>query len=569
MSTQTPSLSTSPPPGTLAWVLHELLKNHELSAQTRQNLCSSIRRFCQVLDRSAERVPANLKALRSLFDRASPGAFGLSSARWRNIKSDVRRAVKLTVKHQPALETNVPLTDAWETLCKSAPTPTVVAVLRRFGRFCCARQLQPEQVTDNVMSEFALYLDDHCLSKSPQRIHDDTIRAWNRYAADGAICSLTPIIRSRAYTLKWSDLPASLKKDVDAFHEACRNPDPFDPDAPSPVRQATIEQRDRMIRRLATAAVKLGECANELVGLQALITPDRVKKALTFFYDRNCGKASTQAHEMAQLAVTIAKYWLKLDEEEFRKLRGYAKQLRQKLKELKCQGLSEKNDKRVRQFRNEGVLCALFDLPYKIIAGEVKKAPDSRSALRIQTALAIAILSVAPMRIQNLRTLDRDDHFVSAFSDKDPILQIRIKPKDVKNNAELIYPVPDEIYEHLELYMNKYQPLLTNGHLSSLLFPGRSGAPKAANSLRRNITNMIRKELGLQVNPHLFRHLAAYLFLNRHPGHYEEVRRILNHKNIKTTIESYIDSEATEAFERYDNIVLGIRNGHNEEEGEN
>ena len=283
MSTQTPSLSIAPPPGTLAWVLHELPEFKELSAQTRQNLSSSIRRLCQVLERSAERVPANLKALRSFFDRASPGAFGLSSARWRNIKSDVRRAVKLAVKDQSAPETKVPLTDAWDTLCNSAPAAAPRGILRRFGRFCCARQVQPEQVTDDLMGEFTVYLDDHYISNSPQRTHDDTVRAWNRYAAGGDIPRLTRINRSRAYTLKWSDLPASLKQDVDAFHDACLKPDLFDPDAPSPVRQSTIDHRDRMIRRFAAAAVKQGECANELVGLWALITPDRVKKALTFF----------------------------------------------------------------------------------------------------------------------------------------------------------------------------------------------------------------------------------------------------------------------------------------------
>ena len=561
MSTPNPSLSTSPPPGTLAWVLHELPNIPDLSAQARQNLSSSIRRLCEVLERSPIKVPANLRALETLFERASPGALGLSSTRWRNIKSDVRRAVKLTVKHPPVPDTKVPLTDVWEALCQSAPNPTLIAVLRRFGRFCCARKIRPDQVTDSLMNDFIEYLDDHALSKSPERIQGDTIRAWNRYTASGGLPRLTPINRSRAYIHKWEDFPPSLKRDVDAFHEACLKPDPFDPDAPPQVKLSTIDQRDRMIRRFATAAVEQGGCANELVGLRALITPDRVKKALTFFYVRKGDKASTHAHEMAKLAVTIAKYWLKLDEEDVRKLRGYAKKLGTELKEVKPGGLSEKNEARLRQFRDEGVLRKLFTLPDKIIAGELKKTPDSRSALRIQTALAIDILLVAPMRIENLRSLDRDDHFVRAFSDKDPILQISIKAEDVKNNVELIYPVPDDVYDHLELYMNKYQPLLTNGHPSSLLFPGRFGTAKAANSLRRNITNMIWKELGLHVNPHLFRHIAAHLFLGRNPGHYEDVRRILNHKSIQTTIDSYAGLEAVTSLKRYDDVVLDLKKG--------
>ena len=311
-----------------------------------------------------------------------------------------------------------------------------------------------------------------------------------------------------------------------------------------------------MLRRLATAVVMQGERAEELVGLRALITPERVKKALRFFLDRNGGKPSVQAHEMAWLAITIARHWLKLDEEEIRELRGWAQKL-----QLTRRGLTQKNEDRLRQFRDKKVLRALFKLPDKILAEELRKAPDSRSALRIQTALAIAILSVAPMRIENLRSLDLDVHFVGAFSEKAPVLQIRIKAQDVKNDVDLAYPVPDEVGDLLELYMAKYQPLLTNGCASSLLFPSRSGAPKNANSLRRNITNRIRNDLGLHVHPHLFRHLAAHIFLGRYPGHYEEVRRVLHHRNIQTTIDSYAGLEAATALNRYDDIVLSLKEG--------
>lgn len=483
MSTKPTSLSATPPRGTLARVLHELPELEELKPQARQNMCSSIRRLCRVLELSPVNVPANAKTLEALFERAAPGTLGLSPTRWRNIKSDVRRAVKLLGGHQPA--EIVPLSDAWEALCRAGPHPTVRSTLRRLGRFCCARQIGPNQVTDRVVRDFAQHLDEYGLSKTPHRVLGDTIRAWNRYVAGDDLARLTPIKRSRAYTLTWEELPASLKRDVDAWHAACLRPDPFDPDAPAPASQYTIDQRDRMIRRFATAVVKQGTRAEELNELRALITPERVKKALTFFLDRNDGQPSPQAHEMARLALAIATHWVKLDEREIRELKGWAKRLRREQK-----GLSKKNEERLRQFRDKKVLRALFTLPAQVLAGESRKAFDSRSALRVQIALSIAILSVAPMRIENLRSLDRDIHFVRGFSEKDPALQIRIESQDVKNDVELTYPVPDDVGELLDLYMAKYQPLLTNGHPSTLLFPGRSGAPKTANTLRRNISTL-------------------------------------------------------------------------------
>jgi len=114
------------------------------------------------------------------------------------------------------------------------------------------------------------------------------------------------------------------------------------------------------------------------------------------------------------------------------------------------------------------------------------------------------------------------------------------------------YIIPDT-------YMTIYQPLLTNGRASRLLFPGRSDAPKSANTLRRNISNMLRKELGLHVNPHLFRHLTGYVCLSRNPGHHEDLRRILGHKSLETTINSYAGLEATSALRRYDAIILDLK----------
>ena len=281
MSTRTSSLAILPPPGTLAWVLHELPKLEELSAQARQNMNSSIRRLCHVLERPPDRVRADLKAPETLFERASPGALRLSPARWRNIKSDVRRALKLTGADRPVPDIKVPLTEAWEDLCKSGANPAERTVLRRLGRYCCARQIGPENVTDKAAQDFAQHLEERVLSQHPGRVFDVTIRTWNRRVANGELIHLTRMNRSRAHTLKWEGIPASLKQDVDAWHEACRRPDPFDPDASAPVRRSTIDQRDRMLRRLATAVVMQGERAEELVGLRALITPERVKKALT------------------------------------------------------------------------------------------------------------------------------------------------------------------------------------------------------------------------------------------------------------------------------------------------
>jgi integrase len=63
------------------------------------------------------------------------------------------------------------------------------------------------------------------------------------------------------------------------------------------------------------------------------------------------------------------------------------------------------------------------------------------------------------------------------------------------------------------------------------------------------------KATGLRLTAHQFRHAAAALMLQHDPGNYEWVRRVLGHRNIRTTINFYIGLETTQANERFGQIV--------------
>ncbi len=69
----------------------------------------------------------------------------------------------------------------------------------------------------------------------------------------------------------------------------------------------------------------------------------------------------------------------------------------------------------------------------------------------------------------------------------------------------------------------------------------------------------VTEETGLEVNPHLFRHVAAKLHLEANPGEYEIVRRLLGHTDIKTTTSFYTGTEGAAAARHYDRTILGLR----------
>ena len=70
-----------------------------------------------------------------------------------------------------------------------------------------------------------------------------------------------------------------------------------------------------------------------------------------------------------------------------------------------------------------------------------------------------------------------------------------------------------------------------------------------------HLEERIQKAVGLRITPHQFRHAAAAIYLKHRPGDYETVRRILGHRDIKTTIRFYCGLETMEATQQFGRLI--------------
>ena len=102
--------------------------------------------------------------------------------------------------------------------------------------------------------------------------------------------------------------------------------------------------------------------------------------------------------------------------------------------------------------------------------------------------------------------------------------------------------------------MTHGRPILSP-HASVYLFPAPKGGPKTPVQLSQQVKQFIARQLGLDLNVHCFRHLAAMLFLRAHPGEYETVRLLLGHKSLETTVKTYCGMEQADALRRYDGLI--------------
>lgn len=97
------------------------------------------------------------------------------------------------------------------------------------------------------------------------------------------------------------------------------------------------------------------------------------------------------------------------------------------------------------------------------------------------------------------------------------VLLISLLEQDMKNSQPLEYEVNAESAKRIEVYIKHFLPLLTKDQ-PAFLFPGRDGGSKDPGTLGKQVSRLIREHLGLDVNPHLFRHIGGGKLLERYPA---------------------------------------------------
>ena len=138
-------------------------------------------------------------------------------------------------------------------------------------------------------------------------------------------------------------------------------------------------------------------------------------------------------------------------------------------------------------------------------------------------------------------------------------MQLIIPGEEVKNGVAIASQLPPEFCRLLNIYVEKFRPLI-GGKGGDWLFPGTSASqPKGADGLRAAIETTTAKWIGIKLNPHIFRHFAALIILRRNPAAYGLVQRVLFQKTLHSTMTSYSGLESTTALEFYDDLIAEER----------
>jgi integrase len=529
-----------------------ILSLEGLSRQRRQDLLSAVRQVARLIGGPPADVPADPEALRRGLKLLTPAAAGMTESRFRNVRSLLAAALDLTGAKVVRRRRHVGLAPSWTALLARVADRYERARLSRFFSFTSANGVEPEQVNDQIVADFAENLKRNSLLERQTQIVRDLCLAWNRCAdtiPGWPEARLKVPDRRRTYALPASAYPASFGADVEAYLAHLAGGDLFDAMSRDPASPATLRDVRLRLFQMAAALVRSGRKPETIRSLADLVAPEAVKTALKFIYSRNGKRKKTgQLHNFALQAIKIAKWWVEAPPDQIKALQAIRREV-----DPKETGMTARNRARLRQFDDPENLRRLLDLPDAIVGALPRSAPPSYDqAIRVQSALAIAILQVAPMRMKNLASLRLGDHVVQTRPGG--MRQLVIPADEVKNKSPLAFEVSDALGEVLDAYLARCRPLLAENP-DGFLFPARKGGAKTPAQLAAQIKRTIRQETGIDLNAHAFRHLAAKLFLEEHPGEYETTRLILGHKSITTTVKAYCGLEQADALRRLDALI--------------
>ena len=312
---------------------------------------------------------------------------------------------------------------------------------------------------------FAAFLDDlenASLCEFPRKTQRRAIVIWTGLARTIPAWpqqSLTIPSYSRTYRLPWESFPPTLKADVDAYLEHLAGGDILDEIAFKPLRPASINTVRNELSVYLSALVHRGHDPQRLRRLSDVVALPTVKDGLRFFLARGEEGETDQPYRIARRVTTMARHWVKVDASHLAALQKLCKQL-----DPGEDGMTEKNRARLRQFDDPENVRKLLGLPAQL-EREVErcKVPSRAEALLVQTALAVEILLMVPLRRANLVNLNLERHFTRS---RGGTVHLVIPAHEVKNETAIEAVLPRETVRLLDLYVERYRPLLLDRALA-------------------------------------------------------------------------------------------------------
>ena len=386
----------------------------DLSGQNRRHWACSLRQIAKWLDRPAATVPARWTSVRLPVGQLHHARVGVTAKTLTNHRSNARAALRWFARSTTFRGTGCTLSADWAAFRDRIDDRLTAARLYSLMRYCSARGIAPSLVNDKVVDDYWRYRAETTALVSNNSARRRMARMWNSCArsVDGwPLQRLTePPIKAKAAPA-WEDFPAGC---AGAWMHIWLGS--LNAAAVSAANVSDLVGR----RRFAPAAPKSrrwrawrfgsGCRSRHLTSLAALLHPDVVEQVIEAYWQKDGDEPKVYTIDLGWRLLTIAREIGGLDEASLDRL----DEIRATLEDHRRSGLTPKNLQLVRQVLTEGVWSEVVSLP-NVLMQQARSAKDHapiKAAVTAQTAVAIAILTFAPVRVSNLISIQLDNNLI-------------------------------------------------------------------------------------------------------------------------------------------------------------
>jgi integrase len=528
----------------------------ELPPSRRTHWVCSLRQIAKALGRPPESIAARWGAVALKVNQLHHAGSGVEWKTLANHKSNAKAALHWFRRDNELPLRGAPLMPEWSNLRRRLLDQSRLAKLSGLIRYCSMKGIMPDAVCNTVVDDYMRYRDETTALATDIKARRAIARCWNASSGLEGWPQQTLTEPPLTTNKEWpclEDFQASLRKEIDTHLASLSRPRrAFDGKRLSPCKASTIRTRRNDLLSFAKKAVRLGVPIESLTSLSALIDPAVVEKVVDSEWEKAGDHPKTGTIDLGKKLVAVARSVGCLDQAKLEQL----DEIRATLEKERQGGMTPKNMTLIRQVLNGNVWARVVNHPTELMkrAQLLKGQAPMKAAVTAEIAVGIAIETLAPIRAANLVAIRLDENLIRPGGPQSNYLLV-FPHYDVKNRVDLTFEFDEYLTDLIDEYVKDYRPVLLRGANGDWLFPGTNGGSKDPHLFGIQITERIQKATGLRITLHQFRHAAAAIYLKYHPGDYETVRRLLGHRNIRTTVNFYCGLETIQASREFGKIV--------------
>ena len=531
---------------------HRVSVGRLLSPKTIKEVDSAISALEQATGRIAAELPCDCTGLRKLLEGVL--LTKVHEKRASNIRTALRAMLEVLGLHAPSIRPLLPAGSAWHEVLDPLDRHQK-AIVYPFARFCVERWIEPAAVEDATLDAYREWR----LANTIYRFQRNTLCGircvWNRQANTNSAWPGAKIAVKRSTrldSLPLESFPESFQNDL-ATYLAQRSSNKLFKGYDRPLRPITrANQRQMLIRCASICATKLGG-PEHVTSLATIVALPNYQAIVEHIHSRLGGQVKGSLWNVATLLPAIARDYLRQQ--------GLAEQLMELKATVKRayvadrpRGLSQRVLGRLHLLRDPKLRRDLFRLPHRVYAEarSILHQRPVRAAQLFDSALIVHVALHSSMRRYNIASIHMDHNLERDRTGR--LTSIHFDPASTKNGNEIRIPLDNGLIARIEEYIREFRPRLP-GSESRWLFSSPAGTHRSADNTSHSFAKLTKRKLGVDLNIHIVRHLAAQIVYAADPNNGLIAQRLLGHTNLKNTERMYGSLKSAGAVEQYHGMI--------------